>query len=89
MTRARREQGVAEWTHADGKRVTCQTVTCCHCNNVTIIPARAQPEDCGGFCLRCMLPTCKACADKGCTPFERELERVESRGRLLAAVERG
>lgn len=83
---SRREYGTAEWTHADGRTRTCKTITCCHCNNVTIIQQGAKAEDCGGFCLRCMQPTCKGCADKGCTPFERELERQEARGRLLARL---
>lgn len=86
MTSARREQGVAEWTHAGGQTLTLATFTCCHCNDVTVVARGAKPDDCGGFCLRCMRPTCRACADKGCTPFERELERQEARGRLFAAM---
>lgn len=87
MTRARREQGVAEWTHADGRILTRPTITCCHCGNVTIVPLKASAEDCGGFCRMCMAPTCMACADGACTPFEEELKRQEARGRLFAAME--
>ena len=65
---SRREQGVAEWTSISGRTTTLATITCCHCNGVTIITQGAKAEDCGGFCLRCMQPTCKTCADKGCTP---------------------
>ncbi|HEU4727692.1 MAG TPA: hypothetical protein VFT22_07380 [Kofleriaceae bacterium] len=86
MRSARREQGVAEWTHAGGQQLARPTFTCCHCGNVTIVPERARAEDCGGFCRQCMKPTCTSCADKGCTPFEREIERQEARGRLLAAM---
>lgn len=82
----RREQGVAEWTFARGATLTRPTITCCHCNAVTIIPIKARAEDCGGFCLRCMLPTCAACASKGCTPFERELERQEAVGHSLRSM---
>lgn len=78
---------MAEWTGPRGV-VTCASFTCVHCNTVVIIPARAPADDCGGFCLRCMKPTCKACASKGCTPFEAQLEAYERRSRLLAAVER-
>ena len=89
-TRARAEQGLAEWTHAAGRVLTLSTFTCCHCNTVTVIEARAKPDDCGGFCLGCMKPTCRACADKGCTPFEKRLERYEAksaaRARLLASM---
>lgn len=86
MSRARAEGGVAEWTHAGGAVNTRPTFTCCHCNNVTIVRTGARAEDCGGFCLRCMRPTCTACADKGCTPFEKQLETIEARGRLLGSV---
>jgi hypothetical protein len=34
-----------------------------------------------------MKPTCSACADKGCKPFEREIERQEQRARFLASLE--
>lgn len=83
---SRREQGAAEWTYPDRRTVTRPTLTCCHCNAVTIIDQGARAEDCGGFCLRCMQPTCRNCANKGCRPFERELQRQEARGRLLAAM---
>lgn len=83
---SRREQGVAEWTYAAGRIVARPTLTCAHCNRVTIIEQGAKAEDCGGFCLKCMAPTCTGCTGKGCTPFERELERMEARGRLLASM---
>jgi len=84
---SRRDHGTAEWTSASGRVVTRSTITCCHCNAVTIIEQGARAEDCGGFCLRCMKPTCKGCAGKGCVPFERDLERQEARARLLASME--
>lgn len=61
------------------------TITCCHCNAVVHLWGRPADE-CGGFCGRCMKATCQACADKGCRPFEQALERMEARGRLLAAI---
>jgi len=86
MPAARREQGVAEWTHAGGATNTLATFTCCHCNNVTIVPPRAAADDLGGFCRQCMKQTCKACASGACVPFERKLEQIEARGRLLASM---
>ena len=86
MQSVRREGGAIEWTYPAGRTVTCSTFTCCHCNTVTIVEQSARAEDCGGFCLRCMEPTCKACATNGCTPFERELERMEARGRLRRSM---
>lgn len=88
MSRARREQGVAEWTHAGGQSLTRPTFTCCHCNNVTIVDVGARPEDCGGFCRMCMKPTCRSCADGACVPFERRLEEIERADRLMAAMGR-
>jgi len=87
MTSARREQGCAVWTHAGGQRRTLATFTCVHCNDVTLIPEGAKPADCGGFCLLCMRSTCTACATAGgCTPFERRLEQIEARDRLLTSI---
>lgn len=83
-----REGGVAEWTHVSGATLTRPTFTCCHCNKVTIVPLKATPSECGGFCRLCMKATCSTCADGLCAPFERRLEAMEARGRLLASVAR-
>lgn len=87
MARARAEQGVAEWTLPGGRTMTRATTTCCHCNGITVIAQGATPDECGGFCMLCHRPTCRTCAGKECRPFERQLEAIERRGRLLAAVE--
>lgn len=84
MRRARADQGTIE-RFGIGRSVRTATITCCHCNTVVEIPDGARADDCGGFCFRCMLPTCRACASLGCVPFERQLERMESRSRLVAA----
>lgn len=84
--RARREQGVLIVTPAEGAVREQSTFTCCHCNCVTLVEARAAADDCGGFCRLCMRPTCKGCASGPCVPFERRLERVEARARLLASI---
>lgn len=88
ILRARADGGTAEWTMSAGQTVTLSTFTCVHCNRVTIVPARAAAEDCGGFCRLCMGPTCTVCADGACGPFERELERQERASRLMAMLER-
>lgn len=85
--RARREQGVAEWTGERGS-LARPTFTCCHCGDVTIVPEKARAEDCGGFCRLCMAPTCAGCADQACAPFERKLEAIERADRLMAALGR-
>lgn len=85
MRSARRMNGIAEWTFPT-RTVTCSTFACCHCNRITVVEQGAKADDCGGFCRLCMKPTCKTCADKGCTPFESKLERMEARERMLASM---
>lgn len=77
------------------------TVTCGHCQHVVFVkPGTALTvyliydrdtggwqEEPGAFCRACMRPVCLACAAAGhCVPWERSLERSESRDRLLRAV---
>jgi hypothetical protein len=41
----------------------------------------------GGGCYTCQRPICLACIEKGgCDPWERQLDRMEARSRLLRAV---
>jgi hypothetical protein len=47
----------------------------------------AWKEKPGAFCRMCMKGVCLRCEAKGvCTPLERQIEQMEARGRLLAAV---
>ena len=63
------------------------TLTCAHCNSVVFLKARQNPADAGGFCRLCYRNVCGPCADLGsCTPFEKKLEEMESRDRLLRSV---
>lgn len=84
------EGGVQETTPSGSSRVQSQkTYTCCHCNRVVIVPFNCRPDEMGSFCMRCHKPTCnqpKCNAVNGCTPFERRLEEMEARGRLLRAL---
>lgn len=70
----------------EGKKTESDTFTCCHCNRVVLVPVKASAADCGGWCFRCAKPVCPRCAGRDCTPFEKKLERIEARGRLLQAV---
>lgn len=81
-------QGYAVWTGPDGRASKeMDTFTCFHCNNVVFVPAKATAEQMGGFCRMCMKQVCGPCADKGvCTPFEKKLEEVERRARMLKAI---
>jgi hypothetical protein len=63
------------------------TFTCVHCQQVVLVRPKASASECGGWCGRCAKPICPKCAAKsGCTPFEKKLERAESRARMLKAI---
>lgn len=69
------------------KKAEADTFTCCHCQRVVLVKPKAPPAECGGWCGRCAKLICGPCAARpGCDPFERKLERVEARARLLAAL---
>jgi hypothetical protein len=42
-----------------------------------------DPADMGGLCKICMKFECPKCLGKGCTPFEKKLEIIENRERIL------
>jgi len=82
----RKVQGYAIITDPNAPTVEFDTITCCHCNIVVrVYPAPAPMV--GGFCRMCMKYTCDACAGKGCTPFEKKLEAIESHERFLRSIE--
>lgn len=62
------------------------TFTCCHCNRVVHVKPRSNPDDFGSMCRNCMKMVCKVCADRGCVPFEKKLEIMESRDRMLKSM---
>ena len=53
--------------------------TCFHCQHVVMVPVKANPEDIGGFCKICTKLICKYCLRKGCTPWEKKMEKMEAR----------
>jgi hypothetical protein len=75
--------GYAVWSGGDGRDVEADSVTCCHCNNVTLLTGGKHTPV--GFCRRCMKACCEAC-EVTCTPFEKELEKMEARGRSLRSM---
>lgn len=82
------EGGVQEVTFLDSGRADAQkTFTCAHCNRVVIVPFKAKPDECGGLCMIELKPVCPECHKVGaCTPFEKKLEKMEARGRLLTSL---
>jgi len=60
-----------------------ETLTCVHCNNLYRKLGKSDPV---GFCHMCFKPVCLHCgAIDRCEPFERKLEALEARSRLLRA----
>lgn len=57
--------------------------TCHHCNHVVHVKPGAIPDELGSMCRSCMKMVCPACAPKGCTPWEKQLEAWEARDRAL------
>lgn len=72
----------------DGRVVHEQdSFTCGHCNSVVFVNAKTDPASLGGVCKLCMTMTCAHCTAKAkCDPFEKKLERMESRDRFLRNV---
>ena len=63
------------------------TFTCGHCNSIVNVPVKARPEEVGGLCKQCNHLICPACVLKlSCTPWELQMERIESRDRFLRSA---
>jgi len=80
-------RGYVTVTGPDGRSVTRETFTCCHCNRWDYTPAKDAAEV--GFCHRCFARECVVCAKKlegRCTAFEGRIEAYERRQRMLVSV---
>lgn len=84
----RRAHGYARWDGpGGGLTAEADTITCCHCNTVVIVPAGKDSPAATGFCRLCMDHTCGPCGAMGkCTPFEKRLKSMEDRAKLARAV---
>jgi hypothetical protein len=59
--------------------VEFDTFTCCHCNKVMHVKAKAPMEEFGSMCRNCMKMVCPVCANGPCIPFEKKLDEMEKR----------
>lgn len=83
----RNAQGYAVLVGPDAPMRECDTFTCSHCQFVVFVKPKCDPSELGGFCRLCFKHICGPCADKGmCDPFEKKLERMEDRGRLMRQI---
>ena len=77
------------------------TIVCGHCQRIVRVKpgtgatvylifdqtAWQWKEEPGAACRCCMRPICLPCCDKGtCTPWERQLEAMEAKDRLVRSV---
>lgn len=82
----RRPQGYAVTNEPGKATVEEDTYTCGHCQFIVAVKPFQDPSDMGGFCRMCMRHICVSCAESSdCEPFEKKLEAMEARGRLLKA----
>lgn len=83
----RKAQGYAVLFGPNDSTRECDTFTCAHCQFVVFVKPKCDPSEAGGFCRLCFKHICGPCADKGaCDPFEKKLERMEARGRLMRQI---
>ena len=76
--------GHAELADGEGRVTVVETLTCAHCSAIYRKPAVGEIS---GFCTMCMKPVCVVCGSRTtCDPFERKLERLESKDRLLRSL---
>lgn len=74
----------AETLDGDGNKIVVEKLTCAHCQKIFDKPG---PDEDVGFCHMCFAATCLPCAKLDrCDPFERKLERMEQRDRLLKSI---
>lgn len=59
------------------------TFTCNHCQHVVRYQKRADAYEMGGHCMVCDKMICPHCVGKGCTPFEKAIEKAEARSAAL------
>ena len=73
--------GYAETVDGYGTSTVVETLTCAHCGKIYKKPALGEPY---GFCTLCFKPTCVSSGGLfKCDPFEKKLERIEQRSKLL------
>ena len=82
-----RAQGYAVITEPGRADAETDTFTCKHCNCVVFVKPYQDAAEMGGFCRLCMAHICAQCAATGaCDPFEKKLQRLEARDRLMRSL---
>src|SRR5262245_24511187 len=74
-TAMRRSQGYSIITEPDKPTIEQDTFTCSHCNRVTFLKPRQEPEH---RCNVCVGYICEGRANRPCLPLEEQLRMMES-----------
>lgn len=77
-------KGYAILNDPDNKNREFDTLTCNHCQRIILLEPGKVPE--GGWCFQCSKMVCNNCVDKGCTPWEKKMEQMEAKQRMLRSV---
>ena len=85
----RRPQGYLLRVEAGCADVERDTFTCGHCQRIVIVRPKADPVSLGGLCKQCMAMICPRCLGRGCTPWEKQMERMEARAEALRSYGTG
>lgn len=72
----------------EDQRVIAGTITCSHCQRIVSYSTRQELDERADICLTCMALCCLPCKEQGgCTPWEKKMEQMEHRDRMLRAME--
>ena len=95
-----RPKGYSVVTDPDEGITEHDTITCVHCQMIVFVKPGSgytiyliyqgngkYREEPGAFCGKCMKPICIKCHNNGhCIPWEKKLERIESKDRFRRQV---
>ena len=90
---ARKAEGVATVAMPYGEIAERKTATCGHCQRIFYVQpgtdgtSAAGPVQGPALCHRCWSLVCPRCHKHGrCTPWLKQMERIEARGRFLRSA---
>lgn len=85
----RRAQGYRLIVDPDRPVVEADTITCGHCQRVTVVKPFEDAASSAGLCRLCDRIICPRCtALKRCLPWEETMNRMEARERLYRDLPR-
>lgn len=80
----RRPAGYILVTDPDGAGFEAETLMCCHCQSHWVVHPGSGIRR--GYCYNCQAVTCGKPKCDPCAPWEKQMEEMEARQRLLDAA---